>query len=76
MGESWGAHEFMNILFVLIDIVWSIAIGLLKLALLMGVSAAVAYSLWWLFFESVAGPYLIGAIAIAVFLWIVGASTE
>ena len=67
----------MNILFVLIDIAWYIAIWLLKLALLMGVSAAVAYSLWWLFFESAAaGPYLIGAVGIAIILWIVGASTE
>jgi hypothetical protein len=66
----------VNILFVLIDIAWSIAIWLLKLALLMGVSGAAAWGLWWLFFESAAGPYLIGTAVIAITLRIVGASTE
>lgn len=66
----------MNIIFFLIDIAWSIAFWLLKLALLMGVSWAIVYSFWFIFFKSVAGPYLIGAVVITVFLWIFGASTN
>jgi hypothetical protein len=66
----------MNIIFFLIDIAWDIFWGLAKLAVLVFVSGAISYSLWWLFFESAAGPYLIGAVVIAIILRIVGASTE
>lgn len=66
----------MNIIFFLIDIALEICWGLTKIALYLFVSGAIAYSLWWLFFQSIAGPYLIGAAVIAITLKIVGASTE
>jgi hypothetical protein len=68
-----GGATRMNVIFLLIDIAWSIAMGLLKIAFVFYACAAIAYGVYWLFVESPAGPYLIGAIILVVVISVVGA---
>ena len=63
----------MNIIFILIDIIWSLAMYLLGVGALMLISGAVAYFLWWAYFLSAAGPVLIIVTILIVVLSIIAA---
>ena len=56
----------MNVIFFLINIAWSIAMELLKIAVLLYACAAVMYGVYWLYIESAASNWVIGITVIIV----------
>ena len=64
----------MKLLYILIEIAWYLAMGLLKIVIVFYVSAAVMYGIYWLYVDFSGSHWVIGITVILVILFVIGAS--